>query len=395
MLKGLKKMLGRALIVLPSLFLRKGRSSSFRVLWQQAGSTSLAVVVAFIMGSSFAGSDGVTAAILCAITLRISLQATINEAFAQIFGTGVGVVFGVCALYFINSQIVAIGVSVLFAVLAAKLLRLGDFGQLTIAVSSIIILGGSGGINAASPRMVGSLIGVAVAVAFSFFVHPSSPIGRVRREVEELALNTAELVSVMALGVREGFDSLTSGEWLRLSRLLNDRVPALKLLAEEAVSYASWSPLAKRGEAELTRFKSIAVEHCVVQVRSIARSFFDVSELEVSSRVLTSLSDELLMVSSALTELAGSWGFIDFDGASLLAIRGGVRESFSLIPECKSETELSLLMLVATCVTRIMEAVEGSSAAVEQVETARISSNLVSDIAAAVIEPSKRVIAKL
>jgi hypothetical protein len=79
----------------------------------------------------------------------------------------------------------------------------------------------------------------------------------------------------MAEGVAAGFSQKQAGSWLAKARLLVEEIPNLRSQAIEARRYARWSPLAEVNEAESLYIQGVAIEHMVVQIRSMARTLFD------------------------------------------------------------------------------------------------------------------------
>jgi hypothetical protein len=79
----------------------------------------------------------------------------------------------------------------------------------------------------------------------------------------------------MAEGVAAGFSQKQAGSWLAKARLLVEEIPNLRSQAIEARRYARWSPLAEVDEAESLYIQGVAIEHMVVQIRSMARTLFD------------------------------------------------------------------------------------------------------------------------
>lgn len=99
-----------------------------RVWVQRVVITSAAAALAFGVGSFFSNSDAVVAAILAVITLRVSVQASLSEAFIQLLGSLIGVGVAYWGLSLFGSNLVTIGVVVLLSFLLSKLIGLGDDG---------------------------------------------------------------------------------------------------------------------------------------------------------------------------------------------------------------------------------------------------------------------------
>jgi hypothetical protein len=79
----------------------------------------------------------------------------------------------------------------------------------------------------------------------------------------------------MAEGVASGYSQDDAGKWLLRARILIEEIPNVRAQALEAKKYARWSPLAEADEADALYLRGVAMEHTVVQVRTIARTLFD------------------------------------------------------------------------------------------------------------------------
>jgi hypothetical protein len=142
-----------------------------------------------------------------------------------------------------------------------------------------------------------------VAIVFSYFSHASTPAGRTVNQISRLGKRSAELISEMAEGVAAGFNQKQSGAWLSKARLLVEEIPILRSQAIEAKRYARWSPLAEVDEAESLYIQGIAIEHMLVQIRSMARTLFD-STLDPARKDIVDrqVAYALSATSSAITE---------------------------------------------------------------------------------------------
>jgi hypothetical protein len=79
----------------------------------------------------------------------------------------------------------------------------------------------------------------------------------------------------MAEGVATGYSQDDAGKWLMRARILIEEIPNVRSQALEAKKYARWSPLAEADQADALYLRGIAMEHTVVQVRTISRTLFD------------------------------------------------------------------------------------------------------------------------
>jgi uncharacterized membrane protein YgaE (UPF0421/DUF939 family) len=199
--------------------------------------------------------------------------------------------------------VVAIGLTVFLCSVVARGLRLGEVASVNVPVTALIVIGPGISGSTAEHRLVSTLIGAAVAIVFSYFSHASTPAGRTVNQISRLGKRSAELISEMAEGVAAGFNQKQSGAWLSKARLLVEEIPILRSQAIEAKRYARWSPLAEVDEAESLYIQGIAIEHMLVQIRSMARTLFD-STLDPARKDIVDrqVAYALSATSSAITE---------------------------------------------------------------------------------------------
>jgi hypothetical protein len=185
----------------------------------------------------------------------------------------------------------------------ARGLRLGEVASVNVPVTALIVIGPGISGSTAQHRLTSTLIGAAVAIVFSYFSHASTPAGRTVNQISRLGKRSAELISEMAEGVAAGFNQKQSGAWLSKARLLVEEIPILRSQAIEAKRYARWSPLAEVDEAESLYIQGIAIEHMLVQIRSMARTLFD-STLDPARKDIVDrqVAYALSATSSAITE---------------------------------------------------------------------------------------------
>ena len=234
-----------------------------------------ASATAWVIGDNLVFKGGLVAAIVCALSIRISLYKSVREGLGQIVGTAIGAGVALLTVYFFSFGVVAIGTTVLLCSVVARGLRLGEVASVNVPVTALIVIGPGISGSTAEHRLASTLIGAAVAIVFSYFSHANTPAGRTVNQIARVGKRSAALISEMAEGVAAGFNQKQAGNWLAKARLLAEEIPTLRSQAIEAKQYARWSPLAGVDEAEALYVQGVAVEHMVVQVRSMARTLFD------------------------------------------------------------------------------------------------------------------------
>jgi len=280
------------------------RLFSYRRSWvRQITVAAVASATAWVIGDNLVLNGGLVAAIVCALSIRISLYKSIREGLGQIVGTAIGAGVALLTVHYFSFGVIAIGLTVFLCSVVARGLRLGEVASVNVPVTALIVIGPGISGSTAEHRLVSTLIGAAVAIVFSYFSHANTPAGRTVNQISRLGVRSAELISEMAEGVAAGFTQKQSGAWLSKARLLVEEIPILRSQAIEAKRYARWSPLAEVDEAESLYIQGIAIEHMLVQIRSMARTLFDAT-LDPARKDIVDrqVAYALSATSSAITE---------------------------------------------------------------------------------------------
>jgi len=247
-----------------------------RKIWvRQIVVASLAAGAAWLVGEQAFDGGGLVAAIVCSLSIRISLYKSVREGLGQILGTAIGAGVALTTVYFFNFRVIAVATTVLLCSVVARGLHLGEVASVNVPVTALIVIGPGISSSTAETRLYSTLIGAATAIVFSYFSHASTPAGRTIDQITRLGKKSAELLGAMAEGVASGYSQDEAGKWLLRARILIEEIPNVRSQALEAKKYARWSPLAEADEADALYLRGVAMEHTVVQVRTIARTLFD------------------------------------------------------------------------------------------------------------------------
>jgi hypothetical protein len=252
------------------------RLFSDRKQWvRQIAIAGLSGGVAWYIGDQVVDGGGVVAAIVSTLSIRISLHKSIREGFGQIIGTAIGAGTALLAVSLFNFGFLAIASTIILCAVVARALHLGEVASVNVPVTALIVIGPGISQNTATHRLGSTLIGAAVAIFFSYFSVPNTPIDRSRIQIKTVSEKAAELLAEMSEGVAAGYTQKDAGNWLAKARLLVEEVPAIRAQSVEARTHARWFPTAEKDAAEEMYIEGIAVEHTLVQVRTIARTLFD------------------------------------------------------------------------------------------------------------------------
>jgi uncharacterized membrane protein YgaE (UPF0421/DUF939 family) len=249
-----------------------------RALWlRQIGVASLSGATAWLLGNQLGTNGGVVAAIVSTLTIRISLHRSLREGIGQILGTVVGAGVALISVSIFDFGFIAVALTIFFCAVLARALRLGTIATVNVPVVAMIIIGPGLSESTVLHRLEATFIGAAVAIIFSYFSHPKTPIDRTYELLNKLGLQGAALLAEMAEGVASNYTQSDAGHWLARARALVRQLPELRLQIGDAKGYTRWIRVGQREAAEKASRESLAIEHTLVQIRVIARTLFDAS----------------------------------------------------------------------------------------------------------------------
>jgi len=242
---------------------------------RQIAVAGLAGAIAWLVGDFLVNNGGVVAAIVCTLSIRISLHKSLREGFGQIVGTAIGASVALTAVTLFNFGFISVGITIIMCAVISRALHLGEVASVNVPVTALIVIGPGLSESTAFNRLGSTLIGAAIAIFFSYFSHPKTPVGRSIEQITTVSVKAAALLALMSEGVATGYSQKEAGNWLAKARLLIEEIPAIRAQSVEARGHARWFPSAKKDEAEEIYIQGIALEHTVVQIRTIARTLFD------------------------------------------------------------------------------------------------------------------------
>ena len=337
--------------------------------------SAIASGVAWQLGDLLIKDGGVVAAIICALSIRISLYKSIREGFGQIVGTVIGASVALFAVSVFNMGFIAVGITVVMCSVVARALHLGEVASVNVPVTALIVIGPGLSGTTALHRLGSTLIGAAIAIVFSYFSHPKTPVGRAIDLITNVSHKAANLLAEMSEGVAAGYTQKEAGNWLAKARLLIEDIPALRSQSVEARGHARWFPTAEKDEAEDVYIRGIALEHTVVQVRTIARTLFDSA---VSGGIADSTKKQIAVALSAASfAISSKFEEDNFSAddsnqsATEDAREAGAALAESLIEDAKDADQEQIirgLSMVAN-IDRIADSLDQNSPALKDVST--------------------------
>lgn len=364
----------------PNLAKRFIKLFTDRAVWvRQITVTAAAAAVAWVLGDLLIVDGGLVAAIVASLSTRISVHKSIREGFGQIVGTTIGAGIALTAVWIFDFGFITVAITVFLCAVVARALHLGEVASINVPVTALIVIGPAFGENTAIHRTQSTLLGAAIAILFSYFSHPKTPAGRTIDQISRLGNKCALLLAKMSAGVASGFTEKDAGSWLAQARLLVEEIPKVRAQALEAKSFARWFPTAEYDQAEELYARGVAVEHTVVQVRTIARTLFDTAvEGGITDSARSQIAQALATASAAISERVKDFATIDGnDGQSEdSTIADDVRQAGADLTEkliedaSKADPEqLARNISIATNLERIADSLDQSSPALDKVAT--------------------------
>jgi uncharacterized membrane protein YccC len=344
-----------------------------RVWVRQILVAGLAGATAWQVGDLLIENGGVVAAIICTLSIRISLHKSVREGFGQIVGTVIGATIALINVSIFDVGFIAVGLTVIFCAVGARALHLGEVASVNVPVTALIVIGPGISGTTATHRLGSTLIGAAIAIAFSYFSHAKTPVGRANDQIADVSRKAADLLAQMSEGVAAGYTQKEAGNWLAKARLLMEAIPAIRAQSSEARGHARWFPTAEKDEAESVYIEGIAIEHTLLQVRAIARTLFDSA---VSGGIADSTQKQIAVALSAAS-FAISTKFDDdedFEASTTAtddARDAGAVLAESLIEDAKDADQEQIvrgLSMVAS-IDRIADSLDQNSPALKDVIT--------------------------
>ncbi len=353
--------------------------------------TTAAVTAAWAAGGLFSRTDGLVAAILAAVTLRVSLQASLSEGAVQLIGTAIGVGVAFATMELVGNGAVAVAVTTAASFAASRALRLGEAGVINIVITALIVLGPGMPTNTALDRTLGTLVGVAAALLFSYWAHPSTPVGRTQELLASLTRQSSTLLHAIGHGVSNGYTRDDAADWLEQARALTNQVADARYQAEEAVLYARWSPIASKDEADAVFARYVAVEHLIVQVRNIARSVFEAGNRFESAVGYTvgPLLTEAAEIVARKSDAVSADPFAVVDPKVLRALRDDVARTSDSVRDLDASSLLNVAS-VLTAVERISDSLAIDTPAIAEVGTPMSSTTTMMQLRSAVGRLTRR-----
>jgi hypothetical protein len=336
--------------------------------------TAAAAGVSWQVGDLAFKNGGLVAAIAATLSVHISLHKSVKEGFGQSLGTAIGAGVALLSVTLFQFGVITVAVTVILCAVVARALHLGESASINVPVTALIVIGPGLSESTALHRMISTLIGAGIAIVFSYFAHSSTPAGRTIDQIASLGVRAAALLSEMSEGVAKGFTQDDAGAWLAKARRLVEGIPSVRAQSLEARSYARWFPTAERDEAEELYARGVALEHTIVQIRTIARTLFD-SAVEggipksTNRHIAEALSAASYAITAKLDEMVDEGDGVVDDTATDDVRQAGAALAETLMEDAAKTDQEQLVRSISlvTNIDRIADSLDQSSPALTEI----------------------------
>lgn len=189
------------------------------VLLTVARLTSAAVLAYLLAVTITPGLTDLTGPLTALLVVQTSLYATLRMGVFRIMSVLTGVLVAIAVSSWVGLSWWSLGLVIGASMLIGHVIRLGD-NLLEAPISAMLILGVTTHDIAAETRILNTLIGAGVGVAFSVLLPPSVAAGSAEEAVLELAEETAETVRRAGTEMAERLDRRRVSSWLHETHAL-------------------------------------------------------------------------------------------------------------------------------------------------------------------------------
>lgn len=240
------------------------------VVWTSRLTT--AAVVAYLLTLWITdGPVDLTGALTALLVVQASAYATLRMGIVRVGAVLTGVLVAVALSSWVGLTWWSLGAAIALALLIAAVLRLGE-QALEAPISAMLILGMGGQEVAAETRVVTTLIGAGVGVAFNLLLPPPVPTRAAVRGVREVARQQAECLRTAAASMSQR--PIIRGEvgaWLYQARAVAETLEAASAAISTVKDVRRLNPRAiGTPEVEpVLRAGVNALDHSLLAVRTL------------------------------------------------------------------------------------------------------------------------------
>ena len=337
--------------------LLRSAARSWATAWL-IGITAIAACTAWVAALLLGIEAPVPAAAGAVITVALSLNRSMRTGLSLVGATAAALLVAFALYQWWGLHVWTVGVLVIVSLIIGRVLRLGPEGSLQIPVTALFVyfLGEALTNDVIVTRIVATLLGVAIGLAFSFVAHPERPEERMTEQLSEIGGRLGALLVAMGHVSADRLTRRQATEWLTEARAL---AVATRHLGEEIEELGLGRRFSVGSERAVGR--AILDQYSLLQqtsdhVNSIARGLFDATS-RGSVRLPEGVGQMLSSTGEALSVHADSMerALTDSDPATgvLAALEVVEEERTRSVAELKEMDDTGALLLGGSLVNEV------------------------------------------
>ncbi|MGW3624108.1 FUSC family protein [Streptomyces sp. NPDC000880] len=248
--------------------------------------STVAAVLAYLAGLWLSDNPQPLLAPLTAVlVVQVTLYATLTTGIRRIASVVAGVLIAVAFAAVAGLTWWSLGLLVLASLAVGHLLHLAPWVE-EVAITGMLVLGVGGEPTEAVGRVVETLIGAAVGVLLNVLVAPPVYVQPAGVAIRDLAGRLRLLLLRVGDELGQDASSTRAAAWVEEARRLDHETTDVDRALARAEESLRLNPRGRQalGARLILRSGLDTLEHCVVSVRSLCRSFAELSELRGGDR---------------------------------------------------------------------------------------------------------------
>ncbi|WAP55415.1 FUSC family protein [Streptomyces sp. S465] len=249
------------------------------VVVQTVRSTA-AAIIAYVVALKLSKEPApLTAPLTALLVVQVTLYATLTRSLRRVQAVVVGVLIAIGFSILVGLTWWSLGLIILAAQTAGYLTRVGDWVQ-EVAISAMLVLGVAQVTTYAWDRVLETLIGAGVGMAFNFFLAPPVWVQTAGQSIEDLARRMRQLL--LHIGEELGSQVAVDRAAARLheARRLDHDIAQVDAALRQAEDSVRLNPRVKEGllYRVVLRTGLDTLEICTVILRVMTRTLTDLAK---------------------------------------------------------------------------------------------------------------------
>ncbi len=274
---------------------------------RSAAAATIAYVVALRLSSEPAP---LTAPLTALLVVQVTLYSTLTTGIRRVNAVVAGVLVAIGFSVLVGLTWWSLGLIILAALAVGHLVRVSEFVP-EVAISAMLVLGVTQVASTAWDRVLETLIGAGVGLAFNFLLIPPVWVGTAGQSIEDLSRRMRQLLLAIGEGLTVSLPVERAASRLHEARRLDHDISEVDAALRQAEDSLRLNPRVKEGllHRVVLRTGLDTLEICTVVLRVLARTFTDLARERPEEPLFpeetgAALEETLALVADAVVSFA-------------------------------------------------------------------------------------------